>query len=79
MAALPDPAAMTRRHEVLSMLAENRGITYAALTDSKSDPHAVLLTLAIRGRATCEMRIPRDKYDPFLLLTLIERHGATVH
>ncbi len=29
--------------------------------------------------ATCEFHIPRDRYDPFLLLDLIERHGATVH
>ena len=47
--------------------------------DTEADPEAVLLTLAIRGQATCELRIPRDRYDPFLLLDLIERHGATVH
>lgn len=79
LAALPDPVAEARRQRVLSMLAENRGITYAALTDCESDPDAVLLTLAIRERATCELRIPRDKYDPFLLMTLIERHCGTVH
>ena len=76
---LPDPAAEARRQRVLAMLAERPGIRYAVLTDTQADPEAVLLTLAIRGRATCELHIPRDRYDPFLLLDLIERHGATVH
>ena len=74
-----DPAAEARRSRVLAMLAERPGIRYAVLTDVESDPEAVLLTLAIRGRATCEFRIPRDRYDPFLLLDLIERHSGTVH
>jgi hypothetical protein len=45
----------------------------------------VLLALAIRralpdgSAVTCELRVPRDKYDPWLLLELIERHGGTVH
>jgi hypothetical protein len=29
--------------------------------------------------AECEFRIPREKFDPFLLLKLIEEHGGTVH
>lgn len=29
-----------------------------------------------RDGATCELRIPRAKYDPFLLLDLIERHDG---
>ena len=53
--------------------------TDALETDSKIDPQVVLLTLAIRGKATCELRIPREKYEPFLLMTLIDRHGETVH
>ena len=64
---------------MLAMLSQNQGVTYAVLTDLDSDPETVLVTLAIRGRATCELRIPREKYDPFLLLALIERHGGTVH
>ena len=77
--ALPDPAAEARGQRVAAMLAENPTARYAVLTDTQADPGAVLLTLAIRGRATCELRVPRDKYDPFLLLTLIEHHGGTVH
>ena len=77
--ALPDPAAEARRQRVLQMLTEHPACRYAVITDTEADPEAVLLTLAIRGRATCELRIPRDKYDPFLLLDLIKRHGETVH
>lgn len=73
-----DPAMEARRQRVLAMLAERPDIKYAVVVDnSNADP--VILTLAIRGRATCELRIPRDKYDPWLLLQMIERHGGTVH
>ena len=69
---LPDPAMEARRQRVLAMLAERPGINYAVLVDNPdSDP--VILALAIRGRATCELQIPRAKYDPWLLLDLIER------
>lgn len=77
--ALPDPAAEARRQRVLAMLAERPGIRYAVLTDTEADSEAAILALAIRGVGTCELRIPREKYDPFLLLELIERHGGTVH
>ncbi len=76
---LPDPAAEARRQRVLAMLAERPGIRYAVLTDSQADQEAVLLTLAIRGVGTCELAIPRAKYDGVLLLDLLERHGGTVH
>ncbi len=76
---LPDPAAEARRQRVLAMLAERPGIRYAVLTDSQADQEAVLLTLAIRGVGTCELAIPRAKYDGVLLLDLIERHSGTVH
>jgi hypothetical protein len=77
--ALPDPAAEARRQRVLAILAERPGIRYAVLTDIPADPDAVILTLAIRGKATCELRIPRDRYDPYLLLDLLDKHRATVH
>jgi len=74
-----DPATETRRQRVLAMLAERPGIRYAALTDATADPEAVLLTLAIRDRATCELRIPREKWDGVLFLDLLERHSGTIH
>lgn len=79
VAPLPDPPSEARRQRVLAMLTANPNARYALVTDTEANPKAVILALAIRGRATCELRIPRDKYDPFLLLTLIQRHGGTVH
>jgi len=75
---LPDPRSETRRQRVLIMLDAHPTARYALVTDEGADPGAVLLTLAIRGQATCELRIPRDKYDGTLLLDLIEQHGGTV-
>lgn len=82
---LPDPTTEARRQRVLVMLAERPGIRYAVIIDTGVEPEAVILALAIRGAmqdgsiVTCELRIPCEKYDPFLLLDLIERHGETVH
>ena len=81
---LPDPAAEARRQRVLDMLDERPGIRYAAAVDNP-DTDPVIVALGIRGAmqdgsiVTCELRIPREKYDPFLLLDLIERHGGTLH
>lgn len=76
---LPDPSAEARRQRVLALLIEHPEARYAALTDSEAVPGFVLLALAIRDKATCELRIPREKWDGGLFLDLLERHGATVH
>lgn len=73
------PDVDARRQKVIAMLAAHPEASYAVLTDSESDPGAVIVVVAIRERATCELHIPRDKYDGLLLLDLIERHGATLH
>lgn len=81
---LPDPAVEARRQRVLAILAERPGIRYAVLMDNP-DTESVILALAIRGAmkdgsiVTCALRIPREKFDPFRLVDLIGRHGATVH
>ena len=41
-----------------------------------SDRNNIILTLAIRSIRTCELEIPKRKYDPFLLLELIERKAV---
>lgn len=74
-----DPRAEARRQKVLAMLEANPGARYALITDDRADPETVVVALAIRGRATCELRIPREKYDGTLLLDLIEKHGGAVH
>ena len=76
--ALSDPGVEARRQEVLGLLATNGTAGFALLTDTRADPEAVLLTLAIRSKATCEIRIPRAKYDPFLLVDLIRRHSGII-
>ena len=74
---LPESEAEARRQRVLELLAENPSARYALVTDTEANPKGVILALAIRGRATCELRIPRDRYDGALLLDLIERHSCT--
>lgn len=49
------------------------------LTDTESDPDAVIVAYAIRDKATCELCIPRANYDGLALLALFEKHTATVH
>ena len=69
-----------RRQKVIDMLKAEPDIQRAIYVDADSDPCNVILTVAVRTcRQTCEMLIPRDKYDPFVLRQLMERHAQTVH
>jgi hypothetical protein len=68
-------AAEIRRREVLDMLAENLGITHALTSDDETDPEYVIITLAIRGKATCDLRIPKARYDGLKVLDLIEQYA----
>lgn len=74
-----DPQSEARRRRVLELLATNQNARYALVTDADTEPEFVILTLAIRGQATCELRVPLDKYDGFLLLDLLNRYGGTIH
>lgn len=78
-APVPMTPADARIEKVIDKLRGDPGLRYAVEAHIDVDPDAVILTLAIRDKAACELRIPRDKYDPFLLLELIERHSGTVH
>lgn len=62
-----------RREKVLQMLADNPDIQRAFVTDTESDPHNVILMMAIRDRYSFEMHIPKSKYDAFLLIELFEK------
>jgi hypothetical protein len=79
VAPLPDPVAEARRQRGLAMLRDNPTITYAAVTDATSDPEAVIVALAIRGRASCELLVPREKWDGMLFIDLLDKHFGTVH
>jgi hypothetical protein len=68
-----------RQQQVLAMLEKNPGLQRAIYTDTQSDSGNVILTIAVRHLATCEMLIPKDRYDPFRLLELIEQHAGSIH
>jgi len=69
-----------RRQKVIAILEAAPDTQRAIYTDTDSDPNSVILTVAVRScQQTCEMLIPKAKYDPWKLLELIERHGQTTH
>jgi len=69
-----------RRQKVIAMLEATPGTQRAIHADTDSDPHNVIMAVAVRAcQQTCEMLIPKAKYDPWRLLELIERHGQTTH
>jgi hypothetical protein len=45
-------------------------------SDDESEPDAVIVTLAIRGTATCELGIPKDRYDGLAILQMIEQQAS---
>ena len=69
---LKELQAENRRQKILSMLADNPGKKRTYTTDTTTDPDNVILTVGIRGVATFEMLIPKDNYDPFLLIEMID-------
>ncbi len=62
-----------RRLKVLAMLTENPDSQRAIITDLNNDSGNVILTIAIRDQYTFEMQIPKDKYDAFTLLEMINK------
>ncbi len=66
-------AAKESRHlELLDMMRrDDQGKKYFYLTDTDSNTRFVILAMAIRGVATFELKIPRERYDPFLLMKAI--------
>ena len=74
---LLDKQQEARRQKVIAMLEVAPDTQRAIYTDTDSDPHNVILTIAVRAcQQTCEMLISKDKYDAFRLMELIERLGA---
>lgn len=63
----------SRRDWVLATLRENPGIRYAIeVIDPDTDP--VVICIGIRSIATFEIKVPQARYDPFVLLELLEKH-----
>jgi hypothetical protein len=73
------PVQEIRRQRALELLAASPGLKRAVVVDEESELDQVILTVAIWGLGTCDVCIPRTRFDPFLLLELVERHGATLH
>ena len=59
---------------VIGKLQSDPGLRYSMEAHDEADPEAVILTLAIRGKGACEIRVPKSRYDAFVLLELIEKH-----
>lgn len=72
-------AADCRLVKVNALLESNPDSLRAVYTDMQSNLTNVILTIAIRGKASCEMRIPKARYNPFQLLDLIEKYGHQTH
>jgi len=68
-----------RRLKVLTILSENPETKRAVITDLDSDTDNVILAIAIRNQYTFEISIPREKYDPFLLLDLLRSQEIVEH
>ena len=63
-----------RIDKMVANLASDPGLRYAMETHLDIDPDAVILTLAIRGKGACELRIPKSRYDATVLLEMIQKH-----
>ena len=77
---LQDRQREARRQKVIAMLEAAPDMQRAIYTDTDSDPHNVIVAVAVRHPtgATCEMLIDKA-IDPWRLLELIERHGQATH
>ena len=71
--ARQDTTWEARLAAVIARLTECPGLIYSMSTHDDVDPDAIILSLAIRGKAACEIRIPRDKYEPFKLLDMVSK------
>jgi len=66
-----------RRRQVLQMMDEDdQRRKYYWKTFDKAHPDFVILAFAIRGVGTGELSIPREEYDPFLLMEILDKHQA---
>jgi TubC N-terminal docking domain len=62
-----------RHQKALMALAAQADKQRVAIFAPDPEREYVLCTIAIRGVGTCELRIPRGKYDPWAILNALER------
>ncbi len=71
---LAELAKEAMQQKVIAMLAADSNLARAVTVEDTGDPEGLLMAVAVRGAVTV-MMLPRAKYDPFLLLHLIEKHS----
>jgi hypothetical protein len=62
-----------RHRRVEELLAAEPDRKRVAIFDLNQNPAYVLCTIGIRGVGSCELCIPRDKYDPWAVLDALQR------
>jgi hypothetical protein len=50
-----------------------KAIDRAMISVNDAEPDAALVTLAIKGKATCELRVPEARDDGFALVAFLGR------
>lgn len=78
-ATLQNQQQEARREKAIAVLEAAPETLRGIYADTTSDPHNVIVAVAIRHLATCEMTIPKATYNPWRLLELIERLNQTTH
>ncbi|MGH8584657.1 MAG: hypothetical protein ACREWE_00180 [Gammaproteobacteria bacterium] len=68
------PAAESRRQKLLALLARDGGQYAVLVEDPNTDP--VVMALATPD-GTCELLIPKDRYDPFAILDMVDGWNST--
>ena len=78
----PPNATEDAKQQALARLQIDPNVRYALVTPNP-DTDPVLLTVYIRSTnqsiVTCDLLIPKAKYDPILLEELLKKHGGTIH
>lgn len=69
-----DEARRKRLEPVLKLMADDGGASdFFCVLNHEADPDHVILVFAIRGQGSGELSIPREKYDPYLLLEILDK------
>lgn len=77
---LKDRQREASKQKAISLMNESPDTPRGIFVDDQIDSDNIVVFVAVRSRMeTCELTIPRERYDPFKLLELIERLGQATH
>ena len=62
-----------RLAKVLAMLEADPQLSRALHVDVHDDQHNAIITIAVRGVVTCELLVPKDKFDAWQLIALVDK------